>query len=266
LKIRIISAVVLLPIVLALIVWGGWPFFLLVSGVFLLAGWEYVRMLGSKEYELSQLLVWAGTVLWMVEARCGGDWLGPGLAVLALLSAARQVLYRRVPAPTASWALSLAGGLYLGVGAAYLLRLRALPDGLWWVFTAYPTIWIADTGAYVAGRLWGRHKIAPQISPGKSWEGYVGELITGGGAGLFFGFLWPQVARGTPGVTPIGGAILGVLLAALTPMGDFFISMIKREVGVKDTSGLIPGHGGILDRLDSLIWTNVLTWLFVAWW
>jgi phosphatidate cytidylyltransferase len=117
-------------------------------------------------------------------------------------------------------------------------------------------VWVADSAAYFVGRAWGEHKMAPLISPHKSWEGYVAGVLSGVLLGLVANFLLPfSLWRG------VG---LGALLALLTPLGDLFISLMKRQMGVKDTSHLIPGHGGVLDRVDSVLWAGTLTWLFVT--
>lgn len=268
-KTRLISIAVILPAVIAIIIAGNWPYTLLIAAATLLACVEYVRMLKRKNYTLAPVCVFAFNLLWLADALWGnGQWLAPGLAGLTLLTAG-WILYRRhrhpeVEAPTAEWALTLAGGTYLGIGGAYLLRMRALPDGLWWTFTALPVVWISESAAYLFGRRWGRHKMSPTISPGKSWEGYAGEVASGILTGAFLGWLWPTVAQQSLNVTPGKGALLGLVIATLTTAGDFFVSVIKREVGVKDTGTLIPGHGGIFDRIDSLLWTGFVTWTFVT--
>ncbi|HOT93441.1 MAG TPA: phosphatidate cytidylyltransferase [Anaerolineae bacterium] len=268
-KTRFISAIILLPTVIAIIVIGSWPYILLISVATLLAGVEYIQMLKRKDYTLAWPCVFGFNLLWLADALWGnGQWLAPGMAGLTLLTAG-WLLYRRqrhpeVTAPTAEWALTLAGGTYLGIGGAYLLRMRALPDGLWWTLTALPIVWVSESAAYFVGRRWGRHKMSPTISPGKSWEGYAGEVISGILMGGLCGWLWPAVAQQALSVTPGRGFLLGLVIAALTTAGDFFVSVIKREVGVKDTGTLIPGHGGMFDRIDSLLWTGFVTWTFVT--
>ncbi|MBN1876171.1 MAG: phosphatidate cytidylyltransferase [Anaerolineae bacterium] len=267
-KVRVISSVILLPVVVTAIIAGQWFFILLVLIATSVAAIEYTQMLRRKGYHLALPLIIAMILLGLAEAVWNQQWLMPGIAVLTLLISA-WVLYCRekVPsmdAPTAHWALTLAGGLYLGIGGAYLLKLRFLDDGLWWTLTALPVIWIADSGAYFIGRRWGIHKMAPTISPNKSWEGYVGELVSGSVSGWLAGMLWPAwVGHPIAGLNATTGLLLGVLLALLTPLGDFFVSMIKREAGVKDTGNLIPGHGGVFDRMDSLLWAGIVTWMFV---
>ena len=261
-KVRVLSAVFILPLVAILLLRGGWLFILLVISFVMVAGFEYKRMLGRKGYLISLPIIWSLILLWMAAAY----WqeiriLEPGLALIILTGAGRQLTSgSRTTEPTASWALTLAGGIYLGVGGFYLQRLRAQPDGLWWLLSALIIVWVADTGAYVVGRRWGRHKMAPQISPGKSWEGYGAEIVTGVLLGTLCGIFGLAISSWQ--LTPFWGGMLGLLLALVTPLGDFFVSMIKREVGVKDTSSLIPGHGGAFDRLDSILWAGILTWFF----
>lgn len=123
----------------------------------------------------------------------------------------------------------------------------ALQDGHpWWLFGVMGVVWIADISAYFAGRAWGRHKLAPAISPGKTWEGVIGAII---GVGVY-----SVIAAQIAGIAPmahLGWAPLLLALTILSVVGDLFESMVKRQAGVKDSSQLLPGHGGFLDRLDS---------------
>ncbi len=260
-KERIISSAILIPLVVGAALAGGLYYVFVIGIATLLAGLEFAQLARRKEQHINLPLLWAIILLWIADTTWGqGRWLQSGLVLLTLTASAAQ-LFRHTPHPAADWALTLAGGLYLGIGSAYLLRLRALPDGLWWTLITLPGIWIADSGAFFIGKRWGRHKLAPSISPGKTWEGYIGSVLSGGlGCALLAG-IWSQVGGS---VLPLErAALLGVLLGALTPLGDLFVSLLKREVGVKDTSNLIPGHGGVLDRIDSLIWAGVIacTWL-----
>ena len=116
----------------------------------------------------------------------------------------------------------------------------------WWLFAAMALVWVADIAAYFAGRAWGRHKLAPSISPGKTWEGVGGAVV----GVMAYGVGGALVA----GISPLAKLVWAPLLVALTAVsivGDLFESMIKRQAGVKDSSNLLPGHGGFLDRLDS---------------
>ncbi len=263
---RIISAIVLLPIVVAVLWYGGWPFVLMAVLVAFLAAVEYVQMLRRKGYRPSLIVVLAMILVWIGSVFVDGHYLAPSVALVVLAASAWQLRRSDEEEPTATWALALAGGLYLGVGGAYLVRLRWMPGGRWLILTALPVVWIADSCAYWIGRRWGRHKMAPRISPKKSWEGYAAEVVGGLLFGAFFGWLWPRLGAAGTGLTAWRGCVLGGLLAVLTPLGDFFISLIKRDVGVKDSGKLIPGHGGALDRIDSLLWAGFITWAVATWW
>ncbi len=265
-KLRILSAAVLLPLVLAAISVGGWPFILLVVIAVLLAGMEYRRLVQQKGYHIFSSLVWFNTLVWFLPLWTeAGHVFQPVLAGGILLSALIYVLqHRKTDDPTASWALTVAGGLYLGLGGAYLARLRNLPDGLWWLLTILPTIWIGESLAYLVGSRWGKHKLAPQLSPGKTWEGYASEVVGGLLCGAAFGWLWPLVAGEALTLTPFRGMMVGGALVVFTPFGDYFVSMIKREVGTKDSGNLIPGHGGIFDRVDSLLWAGFVGWVAIS--
>ncbi len=269
-KARTLSAAILLPIVITVLVIGHWPFALFLALATGLACGEYVAMLRRSGYTLALPLTLAINWLWLADAYQPLDaWLPHGMAAISLLTAA-WALYRRQRHPddgnfTAQWALTLAGGLYIGLGGAYIYQLRAMPEGLWWMLTALPIVWVSESAAYFVGRRYGRHKIAPHISPGKSWEGYAGEVIAGIVTGLLLGGFMPRFAGVTLSVNMWKGGILGLVIATITTAGDFFISMIKREVGIKDTGALIPGHGGVLDRIDSLLWTGILAFAIAQW-
>jgi phosphatidate cytidylyltransferase len=144
-----------------------------------------------------------------------------------------------------------------------LIALREQPNGLGWMLTALPATWLADSGAYFIGRWRGKRKLAPHLSPGKTWAGIYGAVITGTLSGLLLILLWRAVGW-LPAETPLWqGALMGFALSVLTPVGDLLISLFKRAADVKDTGNIIPGHGGILDRIDTWIWAAMLGYFFV---
>ena len=173
------------------------------------------------------------------------------LPVLSLVMMGSFALHlRHADRRVGDWALSFAGGLYLGWTAGHLAELRVLDGGLWWLGLAIGATWATDSGAYLVGRSLGRHKLAPRISPGKTWEGYIGGLILGAAAGAAIG------AASSIGL--FVGAFAGAMIGALSVFGDLIESMIKRQANAKDSGHLIPGHGGVLDRIDSLLWSGVI--------
>lgn len=160
-----------------------------------------------------------------------------------------------------SWAWTIAGILYMGWLLSYLVALKGLDEGRNWVFLALFTTFASDTTAFFIGRAWGKHQFAPHISPKKTWEGAVGGVIGAIIVSLFF--ILP-----TPLRLPMnwGQAILlGLLASIFGQLGDLVESLLKRNMGVKDSGRLIPGHGGVLDRIDSIVFTGVVVYYYVIW-
>ena len=263
---RVITAVVLLALLLpALFARSPLPFALLTLLLISAAGWEWARLNGVQAMlpavasglllavvcgaSLSQLAqVGQSATLW---------WLGLAVWVLGGGLALRQgpTGWPRVPAPL-RWALGLAG-LWL----AWLAMAQARTIGINFLLSVMCVVWAADIAAYFTGRAFGRNKLAPTISPGKSWEG-----VYGGVAGVVllalgwlalesrFSFDSPSVFLLLQQRQGWGGLLLAaLLLAALSVVGDLFESLVKRAAGAKDSSALLPGHGGVLDRVDALL-------------
>ncbi|MGZ6141565.1 MAG: phosphatidate cytidylyltransferase, partial [Myxococcaceae bacterium] len=153
---------------------------------------------------------------------------------------------------------AVTGCLYGGLGLGPIAALRVGPSGLQWVISALVITWANDTCAYFAGRLLGRHKLHPAVSPNKTWEGFAGGAV-GSVVGMF-------IARWVafPGLTTLDCWALGLLGAVLGPLGDLCESMLKRAYGVKDSGMLIPGHGGLLDRVDALLFNAPAVYLYVV--
>ena len=263
LRTRIRSALILAPVV-GLAVWaGGWPFLAFMVAAAGLAGHEFVRMWRGRGYPTSAAIVLAGIALAFGDSVWpAGDLLRAGLAALLIAAAGWYVVRYRPDTPTVGWALAVAGGIYIGWLMSHFVRLRALPDGLAWVALALLTTWASDTGAYLLGRAIGRHKLCPQLSPGKTWEGLGGGLVGGLLAGGIIGAL-AQHWSGAIGWS--NGLAVGLMVAIVAPIGDLIISMMKREAGVKDSGSLIPGHGGVLDRTDSLMTVAPVVYYFATW-
>lgn len=266
LKQRVITALVLLALLLpALVAASPWPFAVLTLGLIGAAGWEWGRLnglAGAAAYAVAAavvglclgamaagwlasppaLLWWLATLVWVL----GGAWaLRGGPAGWGRMAAvARQCV--GVLALVLAWlALSHARS----VGINFLLSILCL-------------VWMADIAAYFGGRAFGRRKLAPSISPGKSWEG-----VWSGMAGvLLLGFAWSGLIDARPGVESsslfslifsqlgtVTGALALLFLAAMSVVGDLVESLVKRSAGAKDSSSLLPGHGGVLDRVDALL-------------
>lgn len=246
LRTRVISAIVLLMIVAIPTILGGVPFFVLVAVAGAVAAWEFITLMrqGGNQPILPLCML---AVVVAIALPYWRSIVPPGFA-LALLVAGSLIatLWHKSATPVTDWALTLSGALYLGGLMACFVLLRNLDQGLAWVLAAAVTVMVADAGAYFAGRAFGRHPWWPRHSPKKTWEGYL--------AGAALGAL-VTVLLGTRllNLSPLESLGLGLAITLLAPLGDLAESMIKRQVGAKDSSNLIPGHGGALDRLDSLL-------------
>ncbi|HLC33940.1 MAG TPA: phosphatidate cytidylyltransferase [Anaerolineales bacterium] len=253
---RLVVALLLLPIGLGLIAYGGVPLLLIISVLVVLAALEYADLFARTGLAPSRWLV-AGGALALIVARhlFGFDHVGLILTLIMLIAVAWYLrAYERGSARAATdFAVTLAGIIYLGWFGAYFMSLRALPGGEWWLLVALTGVWFGDAAAFSIGRRFGRHPMSLRLSPRKTWEGYVASIVGGGlGSGLL-SLLWQIAAPPGSGVGLVSGLVIGSLLGALGTLGDLAVSMLKREVGVKDSGTLLPGHGGALDRIDSWI-------------
>ena len=141
--------------------------------------------------------------------------------------------------------------------------LRSLPQGGWWLMFILPTVWMADSSAYLIGAKYGKHKLAPRLSPKKSWEGYWAGVFTGTLYGGFFAYVYSWL--GPLHVTIVQGMLLGLVLSIITTLGDLGESLFKRQGGIKDSGTLFPGHGGAFDRIDSWLWAAVIGVFWIQW-
>jgi phosphatidate cytidylyltransferase len=265
---RTVVILLILPFLLYVLVAGGWLFAGAIALVLALAGSEYALLFRHHGRRPALPVIVAG-VLWLVIARniSGFDHTPLILAILLMVSLIWHLVdYERGADGSATdFALTFAGTIYLGWIGAYLVSLRNHPDGLWWLLVVLPAIWLADSAAYFVGRAVGKRKLAPRLSPNKTWEGYLSGVVVGSITGALFVMLWRVGAGPASGLEAMRGLRMGAVVAILAPLGDLGISMIKRELKVKDTGALLPGHGGALDRLDTWIWAAMLGFYMVSW-
>lgn len=269
---RVLVAAVLLPVGLYLISLGGLPYFLLIFVFLGLAAWEYGNLFRAGGFRPSSWVLVGGTAALLAGRYLNADgdpfaWDSPVLAGAALLAmVVHMVDYERGAAFSGTdFAISVSGAVYLGFVGGYLLPLRTMPDGLWWLLVVLPATWFADSGAYFIGRRFGKRKFSPRLSPKKTWEGYLGGVLMGLAGGALMPVILAAIAGEAIAPTPQTGAVIGLVIAVVTPFGDLGQSMIKRQVGIKDSSNILPGHGGIFDRIDSWIWAAVMGYYLVSW-
>ncbi len=243
---RIVIALALVPVVLGAVYLGGWWLFALVAfgaAVALHEFWLLARPLAP----LSPA-GYIGAALALVGAELSGlDWMIGGLLSTFVVAFVLKAVSEARQAATIAISGTVLGAVWIGGGLGFILLLRAIPDhGRLAVFTVLVAVWAGDSLAYFGGRLVGRHKMAPRTSPGKTWEGFV----FGTAATVFVAF----VALYKQDFLTIGQSIvLGVVLAVAAPLGDLFESLLKRDMDVKDTGTLLGGHGGMLDRIDAIL-------------
>jgi phosphatidate cytidylyltransferase len=263
---RTVVTLIGVPVVIA-VVWFGYPWFTIFGAAWGSgATWEYYNIL-KRSKGLAPLtyfgLLWA--VLLIVSpnvVQLGGNWylwfapttLLTGGVVVSLI----YLLVRRDKDQAfANWSWTMAGLLYIGWLLSYMVALRGLNDGRGWVFMAIACTFASDICAYLGGRAVGRHRLAPYVSPNKTWEGTVSGLLGAAAIGALANALFHL---------PIGfgGAVLlGVLVSVFGQVGDLVKSLFKRNMAVKDSSRVIPGHGGFLDRMDSMAFAGVTVYFFL---
>lgn len=260
LLIRVGSAALLLPVILYLLYRGGWyTAVLLVWGAASATG-EYVKITLKEISPIGWFTIGlAGlmplTVVWKPwePAALVTGLIGVGIFAAWIWHLVKGPLLE-APTRVAHLVTAL---VYCGGGMTALMTLRSLPDGGWWVLCALVVTWMNDTAAYFAGRLFGKHKLYPEVSPNKTWEGFAGGMV-GSVVGLLvvkFGFF--------PQMTALDAVVMGILGGILGPAGDLCESMLKRAYDVKDSGKMIPGHGGMLDRIDALLFNAPMVLLWV---
>jgi phosphatidate cytidylyltransferase len=251
---RLAITVMIGPTVFAIVEAGGLVFLLGVLTLFGLAAWEYARLFAGRRWRPAGPLIVAG-VLALIAAEQAPALNPRGLLVGGLIVAAltwHLVDYERGAETSGlDFVITLGGIVYLGGLGRYFVTLRALPDGLWWLLAALTSMWLGDSGAYIAGRLFGRRRMTPRLSPKKTWEGFAGSVLAAGLGGGLLSLFWGLGAGPASLLNWQTGLGLGLLVGALGPLGDLGVSMLKRQVGVKDTGTLLGSHGGALDRIDS---------------
>ncbi len=264
---RLITALGLALIGVPAILFGG-IFYYLLLGTFLIgAAWEYVHLFRAVKFEPQMFITVGGVALVTFTRMFFPDQAQPAFAASILTALAYHLItYERGRDQSAlDFALTIGGITYIGWIGSYLFELRNLPEGGWWFMLVMFCVWSGDSGAYSIGRAYGKHKMAPRLSPKKSWEGYAASIFTGLITGGFYVWVFKTFGNLTSDITIWQGAIMGLLLGALPTLGDLGESMIKRQSGIKDSSDMIPGHGGFFDRIDSWLWGAVIGYYFLIW-
>lgn len=262
---RILTAAILLPLFIGGLFylpgfwWGIGLLPLVMAG-----SWEWAALSGFQptgRWMFSALILISAAMLLFGVGHFSSPWFEQ------LIFAASAVFWLIVVPPwlkrgwqlRSKWMLGATGWLLLVPTWLALLRLQTQP---WVLLAILGVVWIADSAAYFAGHQWGRHKLAPAISPGKTWEGVAGAAVA---VAVYHAAVWNLGFGAAASGTGLIAALLVALLFPLSIIGDLFESWIKRQAGVKDSGRLLPGHGGVLDRIDALTSTLPLAALAVSW-
>jgi phosphatidate cytidylyltransferase len=255
---RILVGVIGLPVVLGAVWVGGWWLFALVAVAAMIAVHEFVTM--ARPLRPLAPAVYIGVLLGLIGAHEGGVvWLLGGVLATFLFAFVLNAFSTTRAPSTVAIAATILGATWIGFGLGHILLLREMQDEARLLsFTVLITVWAADTFAYFAGRLIGRHKLAPSLSPGKTWEGF----IIGSLAGIFASFIALYDTRDTY-LTSWEAVALGLAVVLAAASAAPFASILKRDMEVKDTGRLLGGHGGVLDRVDSLLFASVAAFYLV---
>jgi phosphatidate cytidylyltransferase len=268
LLVRLATAFLLLPLVIFLIWQGGLWFAVLIGAATALCALELNLLPFNQDPKQQQLSAAAivsvgGAFLipLLDEVRFGFVSAKLVLAAVLMISFADALLFEEeVPNAPRRVGMAVLGVVYPGLLLSALVRLRQVDRGEWWIILALVVTWWNDTGAYFAGRALGKRKLFPRISPSKTWEGAIGGAVASMVGALLVQHFWlPHL--------PIWGALLiGAGASVLGPLGDLSESLLKRAFGAKDSGRLLPGHGGMLDRLDALLFTAPFVLLCARLW
>lgn len=271
---RWLTALIAIPIVLLFVWFGGWWAFTATALVAIIITYELHNMMLHSGYHPLSLMSLGLIILLLFAAMFPQQQLHIveiGFGASLLISFPRLFFRKKLDGAVVDWSLTLAIAVYIGFPLSYFLLLRGydpsvwrgfnsgmwvyLPRGVWWLLMVLLGVWGFDAAAFFTGRAFGRHKLAPRISPGKTWEGALGGFVLSIVAGLILT------------VRPLGvpwylAIVLGMLVGIAAVLGDLAESLIKRQTHVKDSGQFMPGHGGLLDRVDSLLFAVIAVYFF----
>lgn len=252
LKSRFISAVLVLPVVLFCLWHGGYPFTAMIALVGIVTAVEWVGIMAGEHHKSPSILL-AVMLLLLALAGHAGFGAGLGFYIFALLAVSGLCLMLDIK-------LSPLGGgfAYVGLSVLSLILMRGIEQGGWLVLFVLLTVWVTDIMAYFFGKSVGGPRLAPVISPNKTWAGLLGGMLGAACAGAVLSLF-------IAGTSAVYLALLGSLSAVVAQLGDLFESSLKRKYDVKDSGNILPGHGGMLDRLDGLLAVSIAMffWLIV---
>lgn len=262
---RLIVVIFLVPLGVLAIAAGGWIFPLVITAILTTAAWEFWRIFKKGGFSPSLTLLMGGVMLLSLSRAFFNFQYSDLVISLIVITSLIWFVFafeKGDNQAAVDFGITLGGVFYIGWLGSYLISLRAGPDGTYWLLLTFAAISLADAGAYIFGRRFGAHKMCPRVSPHKTWEGFAG--------GIFFTAIFTSLIAALwhisiPTISWLDGLILALAMGILGPLGDLGESLFKRQFGIKDSSNLIPGHGGVMDRIDTWIWAAAICYYLINW-
>ena len=262
---RIQSAAVFIPVCLLVVYLGGWVFLVAAAIILGIGAWEFWHMFSQTEYSPNVFIIIIGTIcLALSRIIPNYDYSSLIFSILVLFSMAYHTYAYEHGIETAGvdFCITLGVITYVGWLGGYIVALRYLPEGLYWIILSILGVGMSDIGAFLIGSRIGKHKISQRVSPNKSWEGYLGGILFACIFGAIFGMLIDPLSTS---INAGNGFLLALAVSLSSLAGDLGESMLKRQFNLKDSSHLIPGHGGVLDRIDTWLWAGVISYYLILW-
>jgi phosphatidate cytidylyltransferase len=263
---RIVVAAILIPSALLAVYIGGLPFAIFIAIFLAAASLEFTQLLKKCGYDPGVLLSLLGVIV-LAGARYFFQFDHSGIILTAVIlcsSAYHLIEFEKNPETNpGNLGSSLSVILYIGWLGSYILSIRSLENGFWWLLLVLPVVWIADSAAFLIGSWFGTHPLSPNTSPNKTWEGYFASGLSGilSGGGLIW--LYSLLTNQALPYQYKEGFLIGFIISITIPIGDLVESMIKRQAQTKDSGNIFPGHGGVFDRLDSLFWAAPISYYLI---
>jgi phosphatidate cytidylyltransferase len=230
--------------------------------------WEYRRIFRIGGYTPADFALVASAIgFTTLRAWIGLEWDLVLLVVLVLSSMSYHLISYERGREQASidFLVTIGGIVYIGLFGSYFVVLRNLSNGAWWLLVVLTGVWLSDSGGYIIGKWLGQRKLAPRLSPQKTREGYIGGIVFGTLLTPLFVLLYQHLGLSPDSAITLNRAlVIGIIMSVFTTLGDLGISMFKRTYGVKDSGTILPGHGGILDRIDSWLWGVLIGYYLIT--
>jgi len=261
---RTISAFILLIISLSLVFAGGWVYTVSIALILSIAILEFIDLFTKDKYHPNSYLPVIGTICIIFFTYLDNPVFISFVYVLTILTIFLLTIfnYKRNEKTSAfDLLIEMAALLFITYLGSYLIKIRFLPNGLFWIMISIIPAAIGDAGAYFAGSLFGKHKLAQNLSPNKTVEGYIGGVFSAMLTGYALGLIANLYA---PNITVTASTLIGCITGILSPFGDLSKSIFKRQFNRKNTGNIIPGHGGILDRIDTWLWAGPIAYYLIV--